>query len=234
MRCRLTSESGKREAESAFMILIPVKNQQNAKQRLAEVLTEEQRQALAQAMLADVLQAVAALSPRPEVALVTSDAFAVGLAHALGFRVIADDDNHSETAAIEMATHVAVEHGATWTRVIPGDAPLVTTGELDSIFYAAPESGAVLAPDHRGRGSNAVLRRPAALFPLRFGDDSFAPHVQAASATGRSVVLLQLPGIALDVDRPDELTLLVNAPGDTRSQRLAREWGVAQAAAPAS
>ncbi|HZQ91430.1 MAG TPA: 2-phospho-L-lactate guanylyltransferase [Terriglobales bacterium] len=216
------------------MILIPVKNQQNAKQRLAEVLTQEQRQALAEAMLADVLQAVAGLSARPEVALVTSDPFAVGLAHALDFRVIADEDNRGETAAIEMATHVAVEHGAEWTLVIPADAPLVTAGELESILYAAPEAGAVLAPDHRGRGSNAVLRRPAALFPLRFGDDSFAPHVQAASATGRSVVLLQLPGIALDVDRPDELAMLANAPGETRSQLLARAWGVAQAAAPVS
>jgi len=39
---------------------------------------------------------------------------------------------------------------------------------------------------------------------------------------------VQLPGIALDVDNPAELQQLANAPGETRSQKLARQWGFAQ------
>jgi 2-phospho-L-lactate guanylyltransferase (CobY/MobA/RfbA family) len=37
-------------------------------------------------------------------------------------------------------------------------------------------------------------------------------------------VVLQLAGVALDVDRPEDLVQLTAAPGDTRAQRLAREW----------
>jgi 2-phospho-L-lactate guanylyltransferase len=69
-----------------------------------------------------------------------------------------------------------------------------------------------------------VLRRPAALFPLRFGNDSFKPHLAAAQASGESCVVLQLPGIAVDVDDPDDLRHLVGLPGETRAQRLARQW----------
>jgi 2-phospho-L-lactate guanylyltransferase (CobY/MobA/RfbA family) len=40
-------------------------------------------------------------------------------------------------------------------------------------------------------------------------------------------VVLSLPGIALDVDNPAELQQLAAAPGETRTQRLARKWGFA-------
>jgi 2-phospho-L-lactate/phosphoenolpyruvate guanylyltransferase len=68
-----------------------------------------------------------------------------------------------------------------------------------------------------------VLRRPADLFPLRFGNDSFKPHHAAAQATGKPCVVLKLPGIAVDVDNPEDLQQLASLPGETRAQRMARE-----------
>jgi 2-phospho-L-lactate guanylyltransferase (CobY/MobA/RfbA family) len=70
-----------------------------------------------------------------------------------------------------------------------------------------------------------VLRRPASLFELRFGNDSFMPHLSAAIATDTSCVVLSLPGIALDVDTADDLHALAAASGEKRSQRLARKLG---------
>ena len=55
----------------------------------------------------------------------------------------------------------------------------------------APDEGSVLVPAADGRGTNAAFRRPANLFPLRFGNDSFKPHLAAAQATGKVV-----PGLA--------------------------------------
>jgi len=91
---------------------------------------------------------------------------------------------------------------------------------------AAPELGSVLVPAGDGRGTNAVLRRPAALFPLRFGNDSFKPHLAAAQASGQSCVVLSLPGIAVDVDNPADLRQLAELPGETRAQHLARKWNL--------
>lgn len=209
------------------MILVPIKNLEGAKQRLSPVLEADERRALAVAMMGDVLETLASWPARPPVAVVTSDGQAIALAHRYGFEIIPEPDNRSETDAIALATRVVAERGWTATLVIPADVPLVEAAELQSIVDAAPETGSVLVPSADGRGSNAVLRRPAALFPLRFGDDSFVPHRLAAQATGAPLVVLELPGIALDVDRPTDLAELLARGGDRRSQQLLRAWNVA-------
>jgi 2-phospho-L-lactate guanylyltransferase len=209
------------------VILIPVKNLTSAKQRLASILDQTARTQLAQAMLHDVVSALAEWRNRPTVSLVTSDPFAMNLASQYQFEVIPDPANPGETGAIEMATHMCEERGVEFTLVIPADIPLIQTSEFEEILKQAPAEGSVLVPAADGRGTNAAFRRPAGLFRLRFGNDSFQPHLAAAQATGKPCIVLQSPGIAIDVDNPSDLQHLLTMPGETRTQRLAREWAVA-------
>ncbi len=213
------------------MILIPVKNLSNAKQRLAQALHQPARTRLAQAMLEDVLEAVAAYG-EDECALVTSDPFAIELAARFAFDVVRDDANHGETGAIEMATRVCETRGIETTLVIPGDIPLIEPEDIRAIYTRAPAHGSVLVPASDERGTNAVLRRPAALFPLRFGNDSFLPHLASAKATGQDCVVLTLPRIALDIDTPEDLRRLAEAQGSKQSQLLARSALSSMTAAP--
>lgn len=206
------------------MILVPVKNLQQAKQRLSPVLDQAARTEFARAMLQDVVETLGTWLNRPAVALVTCDAFALELASQYGFEIFADHANSGETDAIQMATHVCETRGIDNTLVIPADIPLMQAWELERILEAAPERGSVLVPAGDGGGTNAVLRRPAGLFPLRFGNDSFKPHFAAARSSGQPCVVLPLPGIAVDVDNPSDLKQLVALPGETRAQRLARQW----------
>jgi 2-phospho-L-lactate/phosphoenolpyruvate guanylyltransferase len=209
------------------VILIPVKNLSSAKQRLASILDQPARTQLAQAMLHDVISALAQLHDRPTVSLVTSDPFAVNLASQFQFEVIPDPANPGETGAIEIATRICEERGVEFTLVIPADIPLIQTWEFEEILKQAPAEGSVLVPAADGRGTNAAFRCPAGLFPLRFGNDSFKPHLTAAEATGKPCIVLQSPGISIDVDNPSDLQHLVTLPGETRTQRLAREWTAA-------
>jgi 2-phospho-L-lactate guanylyltransferase len=206
------------------VILVPVKDSSCAKQRLASVLDQHARTELAQAMLQDVLSALHEWQRRPAVAVVTSDPFAAELAQAYDFEVIHDPENPGETGAIEIATHICQERGIESALVIPADIPLIQSWELDEILKEAPAEGSVLVPAADGRGTNAAFRRPANLFPLRFGNDSFKPHHAAAQATGKPCIVLHLPGIAVDIDNPSDLQQLISLPGETRAQRLAREW----------
>jgi len=206
------------------VILVPVKNLSAAKQRLAAVLDQPSRTKLAQAMLHDVLTTLHGWKNRPQVAVVTGDPYAVTLATEYGFDIIADPDNPGETGAIEMATRVCMDRGVDSTLIIPADIPLIQAWELEEIVKNAPAAGSVLVPAADGRGTNAAFRRPADLFPLRFGNDSFKPHYAAAQATGKPCIVLNLPGIAVDVDNPEDLEQLVSLPGETRAQRLAREY----------
>ena len=208
------------------MILVPIKDLAAAKQRLSSILSPEERVALAQAMCEDVLRTLRRWQGQPAIAVVTSDAFARDLAARCNFEVIPDGLNSGETGAIEMATALCRERGAKSTLVIPADIPLLHTSELQKILDWAPAGGAVLVPDAAGRGTNAAWRAPCDLFPLRFGNDSFLPHLAAAKATGLPCVVLQLPGIARDVDRPEDLRELAVASGDRQSQKLARSWNL--------
>ena len=212
------------------ILLIPFKSLATAKQRLAEALDQRQRSQLAEAMLRDVMTAAAGVLGRIDVALVSGDPHAQAMARQLGFMVIDDTRNESETAAIAAATAWCQQRGYDTTIVVPADIPLITSDELQRVLDAAPEAGAVFVPAYDRRGSNCILRRPAAIIPLRFGNDSFLPHCEAMKKTGKDLIILEMPGIGLDIDNPHELDLLVQRDGQTEAQQLLRSWGFGQRA----
>jgi len=210
------------------ILLIPFKSLATAKQRLAAVLDQRQRSLLAEAMLADVMTAAVGVADRIDIAVVTGDARAQAMAGAFRFRIIEDGCNESETAAIEMATAWSEQRGYDTTIVVPADIPLIAGAELHRVLDAAPQEGAVFVPAYDRRGSNCILRRPASIIPLRFGNDSFLPHCEAMEKTGKELVILEMAGIGLDIDNPHELELLVGRGGETHAQRLLRSWGFGQ------
>ena len=176
------------------MILVPVKNLARCQ---AAALSRFESGGTSRAGASDVRGRAASIGALARaglpVAVVTSDPFARDLAARFNFEVIADD-NSGETNAIEMATAVCRERGARSTLVIPADIPLIDSSELQRSSTALLTGGAVLVPDAAGRGTNAAWRSPGDLFPLRFGNDSFLPHLAAAKATGLPCVVLELAG----------------------------------------
>src|SRR5450755_1406611 len=214
-------------------LLIPVKDLNNAKQRLSEALNQAQRSQLAEAMLRDVMSAAAGVAECLDVYLVTGDERAAAMAAEFNLGVIEDSCNASETAAIAMATAWCAQQEYDTTVVVPGDIPLITSAELHRVLDAAPAEGAVFVPAYDRRGSNCILRRPASIIPLRFGNESFLPHCEAMKKTGKPLIILEMPGIALDIDNPHELQLLLQRDGDTHAQRLLRSWGFASLASEA-
>jgi 2-phospho-L-lactate guanylyltransferase len=206
------------------MILVPVKDLRNAKQRLSPSLMPEERTALARAMAEDVFDALAPFATDPGVAVVSGDSWASQQAKARKFTIILDDAQQGETAAIEMATTFCGVLGADFSIVFPADIPLITSAEIRAVLNLMPPSGCVIVPASDNRGTNAILRRPFDLIPLRFGNDSFQPHLAAAKTTGKEVIVRNFPGIGLDVDRPDDLDALMREPIRSRAQQLLLDW----------
>ena len=66
----------------------------------------------------------------------------------------------------------------------------------------------VIAPDRRGRGTNALLSSPPGLIEYDFGPDSFERHTARAKAAGVRIVVCEIPSIGLDVDLPEDLEFL--------------------------
>jgi 2-phospho-L-lactate guanylyltransferase (CobY/MobA/RfbA family) len=61
---------------------------------------------------------------------------------------------------------------------------------------------------------------------LKFGEPSFANHLIAARRGGLDPVVLQLPGLGLDIDAPEDLRALLESGRSTRSSDLLRALGV--------
>jgi 2-phospho-L-lactate guanylyltransferase len=185
--------------------IIPVKETSDAKQRLAPALSKELRQGLALAMLDDVLQAVTAAKLGGAI-LVTVDPQAIALARRYGAETIADGAHDGHTGAVTAAARHLIARGHDTMLTLPGDLPLVAAAEIEELIAAhGPAPAFTITPAHDDLGSNAILMSPPDAVRLRFGEDSFFPHLAAARASGIEPCVVRLPGIAFDIDNPQDL-----------------------------
>ncbi len=206
--------------------VVPAKDFDAAKQRLARALPPEARSALARAMLEDVLTALAA-GGLDRIVVVTPDTRAAEIAARHGAAALLEAESAGHTAAVERGLAACRELGATIMLTVPGDLPCLTTEEVRAVLAAcgAPPA-AVFVPSRSGLGTNAACLAPPEAVPLRFGEPSFADHLAAARARGIEPVVLELPGAGLDIDSPEDLEALLARGPETRAARLLRSAGV--------
>lgn len=187
---------------------VPVKEFAGAKQRLSSLLTPEQREALAAAMLEDVLAALAA-APLAGIMVNTLDPVATELARRYGARVVTDDARSGHTGAVTAMARILAAEGHDMLTV-PGDIPRVTAAEIAAVVEAhRPAPSLTIVPAHDELGSNAMLCSPPLVMPFRFGDNSFFPHLATARALGIEPTIVKLPGIGLDIDQPEDVQALL-------------------------
>jgi 2-phospho-L-lactate guanylyltransferase len=177
-------------------VLVPVKPLREAKSRLAAQLDESERAALVHEMLALVLAAVGEAAVGP-VTVVSS--------HPLELNGVPRFDDHglpwNEALAAAMRRVVTEPCAA----VVAADLPLLQPAEVRALVAAAPERGVAIARAKDG-GTNALAMRPPAVLATLFGrPQSCREHEQAARQAGLEAVVLDLPGLAFDVDTPEDL-----------------------------
>jgi 2-phospho-L-lactate guanylyltransferase len=220
-------------------LLIPVKDLRNAKQRLAAELSQADRTALAEAMFDDFCASVAPIRCVDSVFMITNYEPAIGRATSLGWEVLHETTQESESASVDAASRICAARGVNVLARVPIDLPLVTASDIEEIFTAVrPPPSAVIVPSRSGRGTNALLRTPPALFPSRFGPYSFSKHSREAELCGAHLTVLRNEHLELDVDDWDDLQVLAtrsDLPSATRSwlERAGlRSAAVAAIAAP--
>jgi 2-phospho-L-lactate guanylyltransferase len=217
----------------SLLLAVPVKDLVNAKQRLIPALSPSERRELARAMLEDVLEAAVAALPGA-VLVVTTDPEVEAVAGGVGALCLTESANRGHTAAVAFAQREATARGAARFVTLPGDVPCVTAREIATLCDTLAEvPGVVFVPSRSGRGTNAVLLAPPDAMPLTFGEPSFENHLNTARAAGLTPRVLELPGIGLDVDAPDDLPELLRLGPATRSARLLRSFPMGARAAGA-
>ena len=176
-------------------VLVPLKAL-DPKSRLAGVLPAAERIELMR-MLLDRVVGVVREAGVEQVTVVTQEPVD-------GFHVWEDRGlpwNDALAAAIEETV------SAPLAAVVSADLPLLRAEEVQELLAATPERGIAIARAHDG-GTNAVAMRPPGLVRTRFGEPgSCAVH----AALGVPHVVVDLPGLAFDVDTPADLARMQTA-----------------------
>ena len=188
-------------------VLIPLKRLDSAKSRLGEALTPAARASLMLDLMDGVVAAVRAAGVR-RITLVTSD----DVAHPAADTWL--DGNLPWNDALARAADAVVAEEV--VAVISADLPTLQATDVSSLLERTPRRGIAIARAHDG-GTNAVSMRPPGVMPTLFGEPSSATlHAEAARARGLSHVVLDLPGLAFDVDTPEDLARMMAARGGAR------------------
>ena len=211
------------------VVLLPVKDPERSKQRLAGLLSPGERTRLVWAMLEDVCAAVHGCRFADRVVVVARDSDVAANAAGNGWEVFRESEQVSESRSVDWASGLLEEQGVEAVLRLPVDVPLVQARDLDALLHpAARGPAAVLVPSQDGLGTNALLRSPPMIFPSRFGGDSLQSHLQEAGSRGLQVEVRKMPRLALDLDLASDLARFGSLGKGTATQALLQRLRVAE------
>jgi len=192
--------------------LIPVKDLNNAKSRLADCLNADERKKLLLAMLADVLAATSAI---PTIVICPEDISV----HFQGFENVVfllQDGGRNLNSAVVQANNYAVSQGAEATLFVPADMPLIRAEEIEKVLELGRKKSVVITQASDG-GTGILYRCPPDVMESRFTSDSFTDHLREAQDKGIEMHVHSAFPLSLDIDTIDDLRLFMEHGAGTKT-----------------
>lgn len=205
--------------------IVPVKTFDRAKQRLANVLSEEERRSLMLAMARDVLTCLAKTTQLEGILIVSRAPEADALAQAFGTERFAESRQANLPEALEQATrHLMTHFDASGVMVVPADVPGIKPAELDDVL--TDHEDVTILPDSENIGTNGLICSPPLCMPYIFDGKSFKPHVDGAFAAGITPKIVPGTHFALDIDTPDDLQALLDTQPNSQTANYLNRSGI--------
>jgi len=194
----------------ALWAIVPVKPLRRGKSRLSGVLSPEERNDLNRRLLTHTLETLNAIPEIEQVLVISRDQAALSLAREHGARTVLENGAPELNVALARATIVVKNYATRGLLIVPADLPLISPEDVNAMLYIAVDPPVVvLAPDHRRQGTNALLVCPVGLIEYDFGPGSFQRHCERALQAGARLEILELPSLALDMDMPEDLEMVI-------------------------
>ena len=213
-------------------VVVPVKRFYNAKTRLAKILSDAERESLAQVMLNDVLLAISNSHLVSGILVISTEIRARYSVERLG-GLFLEEKQAGLSAAMAQAAGWLSKHGQRGLMMIPGDVPLVRSADLDHIIQSHDsELGLTIVPDIERDGTNALAVSPVELIDFSFGKQSFSKHLSACKARGAPAKILESSGLSLDVDNVMDLQMLLSFDNETETLAYLADSGIARRVLP--
>lgn len=177
-------------------VLVPVKAFTQAKQRLATVLSPDERRRLARSLADGVLIAAGDLP----IFVVCDDHEVREWATTNGARALWTAEL-GLNGAVDDGVRAIADHGFDHVIVSHADLPLPT-----SLTSVARNGAATFVPDSRRDGTNVMSFPLARIVRATYGPGSFVRHRDAAHAGGLPVEVRVDERLSIDIDVPSDLT----------------------------
>jgi len=205
------------------VIALPVKSLEEAKSRLAPVLTPLERGALTLAMLEDVLDATLELTGW-ETWVVSPDETVIEVAMRRGAHAVREEKPPLANAIRQVEEEATGRH-VDQLAVLLADTPLVTIEALTRALHTL--GPVVLAPATDEAGTNLLVRRPPSAIPARFGPDSYRKHLEAAALSDLPTAVVELPELAFDLDAPGDILTVIESGRRGRTHEVCMDMDLA-------
>ena len=163
-------------------VVVPVKDLQGTKSRLAPILDPGARAGLTLYMMGRVVSR-ALEAGVDAVGVVSPDPIVLDEALKRGATPLAQE-SRGLNPALEEGRAWAMREGASALLVLPADLPLIEADDVRAVLAEAAASPVVIAPDGARSGTNALFLRPPDAVPFLFGLESFEAHLRAARDRG--------------------------------------------------
>jgi len=188
-------------------IVIPMKNPECSKTRLAKVLNPSERKRLALYLFEKNLGFFRQMYPQHNLLVVTESQEIQRIAEGYGADVLQEEPQQSGlNAAVSQAARYNADRGFDSQLVIPGDIQELDCDEIETLLnHRVTERSVIVCPSYDG-GTNAIMTTPPDVMPFCFGPNSSRKHLLAAFEAGLHTRRVFLESLSHDIDRPEDLS----------------------------
>lgn len=188
-------------------VVVPVKPLNRAKSRLSDVVSPQQREKFAEAMLRRILTVTRDTRAVTGTLVISRDPKALSIARDLGAKTVQESGAPALNPALMRATQLLAGWRTEAVLVLPADLPFITGDDVAGIIRAAgdAEKSVVIATDRARDGTNALFVRPPGLITFDYGQNSYERHLAQGHASGASVVEFESENLKFDLDVPQDI-----------------------------
>ena len=176
-------------------------------------------------MLRDVLNTLTDSDVVEGITIISSDSSLIDLAKEYKVECIVTelDSGYSEDA--EKAIESLRSEEFKTIAIIPGDVPLLSSEQLTTLNKLHNE-GITLCPAKVDGGTNTLVFSMPQKMPLLFGVNSLERYRKKAVELGIPCQVLQITGLERDIDRPEDISWLLQQECDNNTSQYLRTLNI--------